>query len=115
LSKVIHKRSLKTSEICTIIEACSQAGVIELKFGDLHVRFAERARSDVTQSLPIIPEAEISDEQTQQIATDSLRQDELTLKSERLQQMIIDEPAEFERLLLDGDLIDEASHDLGTE
>lgn len=50
------------------------------------------------------PDAEISDEQREQLARHALREDELRLKEDRLDHLLIESPLDFEELQASGDL-----------
>lgn len=101
-----QKTLLKSSEICSIIKACSEAGVSELKFAGLHLRFEPQYKPfEDTSYFPHPTEEAISD-QSQQIEKESLESDEQRVKQERLDQMLIENPSAFEDLLLSGDLTD---------
>lgn len=114
------EKKLSSSAIERIIKTCGEVGVSELKFGDLHVRFdkpVNRAqedrdfRSEVSETPFSQPDTEISAIQ-EQAYKESLERDEVALREEQLSQMFIEDPAQAERLLLDGKLSEEADeHD----
>ena len=58
---------------------------------------------------PTQPEAEISDEQQQQLAEKSFDADEIRAKQDQLDQMLIEDPHEFEKLMASNELEDEDS------
>jgi hypothetical protein len=114
-----NKILLSSDEVCGIIEACGKARASELKFAGLYLRFDRSVETagpygldqvDRVTSSP--PEAEISEIQKTQ-AADSLVQDEILHKRERLSEMLITDPVEAERLLMQGELEDDGDSDDG--
>jgi len=43
-------KGLKASEVCSIIKQCKDAGITELKFGELHIQFRPRSNVEQVQS-----------------------------------------------------------------
>jgi hypothetical protein len=112
----IEKSLLSGTEICLIMEAGSKAGVAELKFRDLHVTFGRPAEQVVGMSVPypfvqrpsVQPEvADLTSEQHAKQTKDAIEMDEITLREERLAKLLIEDPAEYERQLSDGELSDD--------
>lgn len=58
---------------------------------------------------PTIPDAEMSDEQRKHLEKLGLMQDEILTKQQQLDQMLIEDPAEFEHLIAQGDLEEEGT------
>lgn len=100
------KSVLNFTELCSIIKTCGESRVAELKYGDFHVRFHQPVEEILNQASrkPTHPEAEISDEQRKQLEKHALLEDEFRLKQDRLDQMLIESPSEFEELQAMGDL-----------
>lgn len=108
------KKYLSSISICRIIQSCRACGVSELKFGDLHVTFGKPAETapmaffGPVDSGPTKPsDTEISAIQ-EKVSQEALVQDEAREKHERLAQMLIEDPAQFEQLLQSGRLDEEA-------
>ena len=99
-----QKSSFSPDEICRIIEVCAKAGVSSIESGNLKLSFL----AQVPVQLPVRPEggqtqpqpATNHEEQSQA----SLEIDELHEKEERIAMMILEDPLEFERQLVAGDL-----------
>ena len=107
----IEKRLLNFKELCSIIKTCGANNVAELKFGDLCVSFHKK----VETQQPIESEhkhnthtdTEISDEQREQMGKAALEHDEIMTREDQLDQMLIESPSEYERLIAQGDLEDD--------
>lgn len=96
------KLYLKSIEICAIIKACSDNGVTELKFGDLQVSFVKK----VTQAAgptASIPDTEISD-QIEKSSVERMVKEEHQLRDDELEHMLVENPQQYEALMLRGDL-----------
>ena len=112
----IEKRILTSDEVCAIIKACNDARVAVLKFGDLEIQFHQKVEPLAFEHgpqgwqrlQPTQPEAEIS-EQQQQLHEKSFDADEIRVKQDQLDQMLIEDPHEFEKLMAQNELEDEES------
>lgn len=107
-----QKSVLSVADICRILKACGEASVTELKFGDLHVRRdsqspAAAPSASVEPAPAPPPTAEIVETQRKESERAQI-QAEVTLRQQQLSQMLIEDPLEAERLLSQGDLIDDA-------
>lgn len=104
------KELVNYQEVCSIIKACKNSGVSELRLGELHLVFGQRQSKvkprplengkvqPVEQNL-ITPEERIAERET-----------EIELEEqEELQQLAISNPLEYERRLGEGSLEDENS------
>lgn len=101
---------LKVKDICDLIKASGDAKVKELKFGDLHVIFAPEANGLANQDSftesTVISGQDFSNEQ-QAYASDERR-----IKDLQMELALIENPAEYERMVLAGELEDgEEAHD----
>lgn len=105
--------NLTAQEICSILGACGAAGVAELKFGDLQVSFHRPVEAQMDQTPPVYqPEAAISEiHAAQEIEKSSIEQEEFDVKTERLALMMVEDPAQYEKLFLDGELTDAEPQD----
>jgi hypothetical protein len=94
---------LTAKDICNILRACRESGASKLKFAGIEAEFFPADYMKASESLP---EAEISVEQAAVVDEQQLARDEFRAKSERLAMMLIEDPAQYEKLLLDGELAD---------
>lgn len=92
-------------EVCSILKACAEANVTELKFGDLHVFFGASPLDAQLSARAPTPEAEISEQQTQ-IERRILEIEEARTKEDLLAEAILQDPSLAEELLISGDLTD---------
>lgn len=98
--------NFKLKEICELIKVCGASGVTELKVGELHVQFSSKAHGGSVSSgieLPIIKNTDQLVETEQEV----ILRDEIKLKQDQLDLALIESPAEYERLLMSGELEDE--------
>lgn len=93
---------LSAKDIVVLIRACKGMGVTELKFGSLHIRFSEQ----VTQEKPRDQVPKIPVETINQIEDETLESQESDIKQTQLELMLIENPAEYERLVQSGELDD---------
>lgn len=97
--------SLTSEEVCFIINTCKDSQVKELKFQDLHIIMAPEPGCK-EQIVPSTSKAEILEEQ-QKIAMDSLRDEEARAKKHQIEMMLIEDPAQAEQMIANGELEDD--------
>jgi len=101
----VEKKILTSSDIKVIIEACSANLVSEITFGDLHIKFSS---AEIEQkSLEINSEIKQPDAQVEHQA---IVAEEVSLREDDLANMILSDPAEYERLQVLGELEDAGYH-----
>ncbi len=107
------KTALSVDEICRIIELCGRTGVAELKFGGLQVRLVHtvpflRPEEPAPETVPTsAPDTAIS----AQVEKDALVEAELELREDQLHRLAIEDPVEYERMKLSGDIVDAEDED----
>lgn len=111
-----EKTTLSTAQVCSILKASAKAGVSELKFGNLHVKFGRPAETPtqdyleqrfVQQNPAIAPVVNLTEEQHKQLAKLSLEDDELHTREDQLARALVEDPMLYEELLAKGELTDE--------
>lgn len=114
-----EKSHLSIDDACRILGASAKAGVIELKFGDLHVKFgrpaenvevraAQAPQTFMQQEPPVTaPVKALTDEQHTKLAALALEQSELQHREDQLARALVEDPMLYEELLRQGDLSDE--------
>ena len=95
------KTSFDTTDITSIIEACSLNGVAKFSYGGLELSFLQIDKAPITE--PVFVRSEISGAQESQ-ARSSLTKEEFSMKQEQLEQMLLDDPIEYENLLRNRDI-----------
>lgn len=108
---------LSSEDACRIIEVSAKAGVVELQFNGLHVKFGktvEQLIAEGTPPYPYMPQTSapapvtaLTEEQHETQTKEALELDELRTKEEQLARALIENPIEYERLLRDGELVDD--------
>lgn len=93
---------LSGEEICAIVKACGEAGVSRLCFGPLDVQFKCSPDTEKPHEQTIVVTDPVLQEEVTKVETE---RDELAHKEEMLAQLEIENPAEYERQMLAGDLI----------
>lgn len=105
-NKTRLKSISKVKELCDLVKVCGDAGVLELVYGDTRVIFEPKAKGTnqssetetvVTREIKQQPEHEIN----------HLMKDTIDLKEDQLSMALIENPADYERLVLSGDLEDD--------
>jgi hypothetical protein len=108
---------LTGAEIQSIILQCAQSNVREVDLPGLRLVFGEGGPAKAPATGPKAPkttppaEAALSDKQHEVAEKAALEQDEAAAKEERLSLMAIEDPAQFEELILRGELGDQEGND----
>lgn len=79
-----------------ILETCGEFKVSKLSIGDLHLEFSQSER---VQAPP--PATEIAAQERMAVL-----QDEQKIKQDQLENMLLEDPEQYEELLLRGELVD---------
>lgn len=88
------RNNLSAVDVCSLIKACSESGVIELTFGDLHISFVPKAiGTPPAQAIAGLNQPDIE-------------QIEIAVKTDQLDHMLVEDPVEYERLRASGELTD---------
>jgi hypothetical protein len=85
-------------EVCDIIKACAASGVARIEFGPLKVEFGLQQSALPTPIEPIDPRITARAEQ------EAVESAEFRMKQDQLSTMLLSDPAEYERLMMIGDL-----------
>jgi hypothetical protein len=113
-----QNKTLKSSEVCSIVKACHDAGVRVLKFSGLELEFFTNAKPTTLEANEYFPDkaqSEVKRAETLLEAKENLEQEAAAIKQMQLDQMLIEDPAQYEHLLLAGELEDAEAGDQGTE
>lgn len=108
----LQKSLLSTEDVCRILKSSEESGILKLKFRDLE--FERETGRKVPQPIPqthseyAIPEETHKKQNEQQLLVDELR-----TKAEQLQELIITDPYQFEKMLADGELVPDEDTDDG--
>lgn len=108
----LDKKSVKTEptvkDICRLIVACKENGVVELKLGTLHLLFGPAPASAPQEITPqaAIPREDLGTQPPSELQVDPELADELGDR-EDVELMVIENPLELERRIASGELIDE--------
>lgn len=104
-----RKKDFAADEICRIMEMCVKNGVVDFSSNGLVLKFSPRpeTRIEIEKPLARFSVPEPSAEEMAKIAKDQQDVDELNLKEDQLGMLLIEDPVEFERQLLAGELTDD--------
>lgn len=101
-------------QIKDIIKTCAENGVLRFKMQDIEVEFAEN-----TQMLPKSYQKPVKVKDNpvkrEEIEQEAMEKAELQVKDEYVDNLILEDPAEFERLEIEGELRDEKTLNSGAE
>lgn len=104
----VKEKALSSQELDAIIRSCSEAGVIKLKFGDLHISFGKKVREELVATIPPKTfEPEISEEQHKAQTKNTVERNEIEMREEQVAFSIIEDPALAEKLISEGELPDD--------
>ena len=95
------RTSFDTNEIIRIIEECSRNGVAKFSCGGLELSFLQVDKAPITEPVFVRPELAVAQESQ---ARSSLVREEVSVKQEQLEQMLLDDPVEYENLLRNRDI-----------
>ena len=93
--------SFDSESITRIIEVCSRNGVANFSYGGLELSFLQVDRAPTTEPVFVRPELSVAQESQ---ARSSLTKEEVALKQDQLEQMLLDDPVEYENLLRQRDI-----------
>lgn len=96
--------SFSADELVRVIRACHKAGVTELKIGEILVKFGNGdtpERKTAGAAIPTVTEAELKEVQQHLLVEENLEHAE-----EQLSLMQLEDPAQYERLILERELED---------
>lgn len=101
---------IETNDILRILKECAKLGVSHLKMGELEISFSPvEMRAEIPKKVREKPRLQA------QYEKESIETQEVTLKQDKLDELMLSDPEEYERLLSEGELIDEEAHDSGVE
>lgn len=97
------------SELCDLIRACGASGVADLSFGTLHIQFHAPDTKREEHQWPVHDDqADLPEENREQRSVadekEAIEADELQLREDQLAMALLENPAEFEKLLVAGEL-----------
>lgn len=95
--------SFDSSQICRIIEVCSLSGVARFSCAGLELSFLQVDKAPTTEPVFVRPETQAKQDSQ---ARDSRTQEEFTMKQSQLEQMLIDDPLEYENLMRTRDIVE---------
>lgn len=93
--------SFDSESITRIIEVCSRNGVAKFSYGGLELSFLQVDRAPTTEPVFVRPELAVAQESQ---ARSSLTKEEVSLRQDQLEQMLLDDPVEYENLLRQRDI-----------
>ena len=88
---------MQAGDVCSILETCSKNNVRELTFGALSVSFGPERPTETPAEIP----APINHEK---INRATLADEEVRLRAETLALLAIEDPIEYERQIMNGEL-----------
>lgn len=94
------EKRLTAKDVCLIIDHCKDAGIAELMWGDFKITFLSGLQQMPTQIH--VPPAIV--ERQDQIEQSAFVEEDLESHEEMLQRLKVEDPVEFEKMLLAGEL-----------
>lgn len=102
-------KNLTSQEICAIIKECARQNVAEMTYGELHVKFQPLGERVEMHLEPSMKRVRVPAKTLEKIETEAIKTGELAVKDDDLAAMLIEDPAQYEKLVLQGDLTDDAN------
>lgn len=121
---IFMETNLSSKQICSIIVTSAKAGVAELEFGPLKVRFGRPVEQRAKPlQMPLgptalsTPEAELSEDDHRMLSKEGLEHETARIRDEKLARALIEDPELYEQLIRDEELGDalDASDDAADE
>lgn len=101
------KNNLTSDDICKIIKSCAENGVSEFIFDTLNIEFGKYKKNDPESiTVPILTQ-EAHDKMDKQ----TLVEEEIKIKEEQIQMLMIEDPAKAEEMIANGDFDDDGNFD----
>jgi hypothetical protein len=99
----------KVEELSDIIKLCSKSGVSRLKVGEIEINFTENTEkreklAEKTVKVRDNPKGRAEVEQ------ESIGRDEQKLKEDYVDNLLLEDPSEYERLAIQGELDEETNN-----
>jgi len=88
--------SFDTQAITAIIDSCSRNGVAKFSYAGLELSFLTVDKAPATEPVFVRPELQVAQDSQ---ASDSRTKEEALLRANALEQMLLDDPLEYENLL----------------
>lgn len=99
------RKFAKREDICHILRECAKSGVTHLKWEGLEVWFGETNELNPLGAPPRAkPPTEKVLSESLQVSKEQLETEELLSKEDRLDHMLIENPLEYENLMMAGEL-----------
>lgn len=105
---VSKKLNFSVQDIGDLIEKCSKFGVLQFSYGDLSFSLHNKSNEETDSPISHAPP---SPQEIEQASVETMAIDEQRSKKDQLEQMLIENPAEAERLMASGELEDEHNVD----
>lgn len=104
---------VSVKEIKEIIKTCAESGVESIKIGETTIVFHKYAEN--TPEV-IIPDKKVKDNPKKRIEVEqeSIDRTEIKVKEDYIDNLLLEEPSEYERLQIQGELSEE-THERGPE
>lgn len=106
-----RKKELEASDVCSILEACVKARVAVLRYRGLEIKFRGRLKKRLEEKeVPsnIVAESYAASPES---TSAEIRELALDLKKQQLDQMLIEDPSQYESLLASGEIEDEEQNE----
>ena len=104
----VQELRLSPTAVCDIIRSCKEAGVAKLKFSDLEIEFTNSGAKEIVPLTGAVIPAEILQKQLLDESV-VIEREEIRSKEDTLDQLLIENPLEMERLEAMGELEDAES------
>lgn len=96
----LEKNSLSAESIIALIKTSSEHGVTSLKFGGLELELGIKTKAAATQ-----PVTEITEQEQKLNDEKNLVRQELESRQEQIDNMLVEDPVQAEKLIADGELV----------
>jgi hypothetical protein len=98
----LEKNTLSAESIVDLIKISAASGLTSLKFGDLQLEFGPKKIPDASTA----SRTEIPDEKAiAQLSKEALEDQELALRQEQIDNMLVEDPLRAEELIAQGELV----------
>jgi hypothetical protein len=98
------KTKLTAADACLIIETSAKAGVTELSFGDLQISFVPKFGQGEEVVSPRMQQEPLTEKQHIKMTKEQIEAEELRMRQEQMEEMLLSDPLQFEEMLQRGEL-----------
>lgn len=96
--------SLTADDVCKILDTCRSSGVAKFTFGAMEVDFRHNLVTHHLKDMPVVEPVVL--EAQARVAAETIEREEIDIRSQQLDEALVNDPELYEELATKGDLVD---------